>query len=342
MPTKAGTSLQPQSSVGRPIDLSIIIVSWNVCDLLRRCLHSILRTASLSEHEQGTWRGQLVDGQPLSFEVIVVDSHSSDESVSMVRSEFPGVRLHASERNLGYTGGNNTGMQESRGRYVLLLNPDTKVVGEALSAMVSHLDHHPEVAVVGPQLLWPDGSVQSSRRRFPSLGTAVIESTFLQKWFPNHPVLQRYYTLDLPDDIPVEVDWVTGSCLLVRWSAIEQIGLLDDAFFMYSEELDWQKRMQHAGWKVLYLPAARVVHYEGKSSEQVVALTHIRFGRSKVLYFRKHHGRLASEAVRCWLLLNYAYEWTVEALKWCAGHSRALRRQRMHAYRQVLLSRFEI
>jgi len=259
--------------------------------------------------------------------------------VDMVREEFPDVRLYASETNLGDTGGNNLGIRESRGRYVLLLNADTKVLGDALVTMVAHMDRHSNVGVLGPQLLWPDGSVQSSRRRFPSLRTALIESTFLQKWFPKHPVLRLYYVLDRPDDAISEVDWVNGSCILVRREVIKQVGLLDDAFFMYSEELDWQKRIKAAAWKVVYLPTAQVVHYEGKSSEQVTAFRHIRFAMSKVLYFRKHHGQMAAGLIRCWLLFNYAYEWTVEALKWCVGHKRDLRRERMRVYGQVLGSR---
>ena len=326
------------------IDLSVVIVSWNVSSLLNRCLHSILDAAVLDEDLPGVWRypnpGQ--PGAAFRFEVLVVDSASSDDSVERVRREFPDVRLYPSDTNLGYTGGNNLGMRESRGRMVLVLNPDTEVRGDALATMLAYMDAHPEVGVVGPQLLWPDGSVQSSRRRFPTLCTAFVESTFLQKWFPRHPVLRRYYALDLPDDAVNEVDWVQGACLMVRREVIEQVGLFDDAYFMYSEELDWQRRVSAAGWKVVYLPTAQIVHHEGKSSEQVVAFRHIRFGRSKVRYFRKHHGPAAGRLVRAWLLLNYLYEWTIEALKWSVGHKRSLRRERMRVYGQVIKSRLKV
>lgn len=315
-------------------DLSVIVVNWNVCALLRRCLRSLLVVAAPSGEEGGIWK--LPDGH--TFEVLVVDSASTDDSVAMVRSEFPAVRLYASDVNLGYAGGNNLGMRESRGRYMLLLNPDTEVREGALSAMMDYLDTHPDVGVVGPQLLWPDGHVQSSRRRFPSLATAMIESTFLQKWFPDHRLLRHYYVLDRADDVVCEVDWVTGACLMVRREVVAQVGMLDEEFFMYSEELDWQKRIGAAGWKVVYLPTAQVVHHEGKSSEQVIALRHIRFQQSKVRYFYKHHGPLAGEVVRRWLLLHYTYEWTIEALKWLVGHKRPLRRGRMQAYWQVLRS----
>jgi GT2 family glycosyltransferase len=298
-----------------------------------------LDAASPDEHFPNTW--QLLTGA-LRFEILVIDSASSDDSVQMVRSEFSSVRLYPSETNLGYTGGNNLGMRESRGRYVLLLNPDTKVRDGALATMVAYMDEHPTAGLLGPQMLWPDGSVQSSRRRFPTLRTALVESTFLQKWFPQNRVLCRYYILDRPDDAVSEVDWVTGACLLVRREVFEQVGLLDDAYFMYSEELDWQKRIAGAGWKVVYLPTAQIVHYEGRSSDQVVAQRHIRFGRSKVRYYTKHHGPLLGQLVRSWLLLNYVYEWTVEALKWCLGHKCDLRRERMAVYGEVLKSKLKV
>lgn len=328
------------ASRNEQIDLSVIIVTWNVRDLLRRCLRSVLEAAVPVAGQPGVW-GRSAPGLPgMQFEVLVIDSASSDDTAAMVRQEFAHSRLYASDTNLGYTGGNNLGIQESRGRYLLLLNPDTEVLGDALSTMVAYMERHPSVGVIGPQLLWPDGQVQSSRRRFPSLATALIESTFLQKWFPAHPLLRQYYVLDRPDDAVSQVDWVNGACILVRRCVVDQVGPLDDAFFMYSEELDWQKRIKAGGWEVVYLPTARVIHHEGKSSGQVGALTHIRFGRSKVYYFRKHHGRLAAETVRLWLLLSYGYEWLVEAAKWCVGHRRALRTQRMRTYAQVLRSGF--
>jgi len=327
------------------VDLSIVIVNWNVKDLLRGCLESLFVDMSALDHPWATPPGRnyglwLYEHGPgrWTVEVIVVDSASSDGSIEMVRTAFPRVRLLAAQTNVGYTGGNNAGIQVSRGRYVLVLNPDTEVSKGALGTMLSYMDGHPDVAVAGPQLLWPDGRVQSSRRRFPTLAIACVDSTFLEKWFPRHPVLARYKMCDVPDDITVDVDWMVGACLMVRREAIDQVGLLDDGFFMYSEELDWQRRFANAGWRTVYLPDARVVHYHGQSAGQVTALTHIRFSRSKVRYFCKHHGPLAGMFVRMWLMINYAYEWTVELFKWLVGHKRELRRERMRAYAQVLRS----
>ncbi len=267
-----------------------------------------------------------------------MDNASTDGSVEMVRREFPQVHLIASEVNLGYTGGNNQGIAASQGRYILLLNPDTEVVGDALPTMVAYMDAHPDVGALGPQLLNPDGSVQSSRRRFPTLGTALVESTVIQQWWPDNRILRRYYVQDRPDDAISEVDWVTGACILLRRQAVEQVGPLDDAFFMYSEELDWCRRARDAGWKVVYLPTAQVIHHEGKSSEQVMPLRHVRFQRSKIHYFRKHHGRWAGTLLHAFLLLNYAYLLVIESLKWLVGHKRELRAERVRAYSEVLRS----
>ncbi len=269
------------------IALSVLIVNWNVRDLLRRCLQSVLAPSL-----------------PDALEVIVVDNGSTDGSGEMVRTEFPQVHLIANPDNRGFTAANNQGLAVARGRYVLLLNPDTEVVGDALTTMVAFADAHPDVGVVGPQLLNPDGTVQSSRRRFPTLMTALFESTWLQPYAPRR-LLTRYYVLDRPDDEIQDVDWVTGAALMARREAIEQVGPLDERFFMYSEELDWCRRFRAAGWRVVYLPTARVIHYEGRSSEQVLPARHIHFQTSKVRYFHKYHGPVAAEVLRLVLMGNY-------------------------------------
>jgi len=282
----------------------------------------------------------LRSGRPgkLSWQLVVVDNASSDGTVQMLKQEHPQVELIANQGNLGFTVGNNQGMSLTDGRHVLLLNPDTEVVGDALGEMVSHMDEHPRVGALGPQLLYPDGTVQSSRRRFPGLDTAFLEGTFLQPWFPNSGILRRYYVLDRSDDETQEVDWLVGACLLMRRAALEEVGSLDERFFMYSEEMDWCYRAKARGWRVVYLPTARVIHHEGKSSEQVVPARHIYFQSSKVRYFRKHHGAFQAQALRCFLLLTYAYQVAREGLKWLVGHKRPLRAERVGAYWQVLRS----
>lgn len=305
------------------MDLSIIIVSWNVKTLLERCLASVLTSCQ---------RGAL------SCEVIVVDSGSADGSPEMVEQRFPTIQLIPAGSNVGFTKGNNLGAARSTGRYILLLNPDTEAIGDALSALVGYMNQHPDIGVLGPRLVLPDGQIQPSRRRFPTLATAFVESTILQEWFPRNRVLARYYVQDRRDDQEQDVDWLVGACLLLRREAWQQVGALDEGFFMYSEELDWCRRAKAAGWRVVYLPSANIVHHEGQSSAQVVPARHIYFQSSKVFYFRKHHGLLSAEALRLFLLATYVYQIAREAAKWLVGHKRDMRRERIAAYQRVLRS----
>ena len=204
--------------------------------------------------------------------------------------------------------------------------------------MSAYLDGHPRVGVLGPRLVLPDQSVQASRRRFPTLTTALFESTWLAGLAPGQ-LLDDYYAADLPEGEPAEVDWLVGAALLVRRAAWEQVGVLDEGFFMYSEELDWQRRIKAAGWQIVYLPAAQVRHFEAQSSAQVPAATHIRFNTSKVRYFRKYHGVMAGEFLRWYLLSQFAFQLGLEGVKGALGHKRPLRQARMAAYWAVLRSR---
>jgi hypothetical protein len=325
-----------------PPDLSIVIVNWNVREWLRRCLVSIAGSDglvvgldTLRYSTGGGWRA----------EVIVVDNASTDDSGSMLARDFRWVQVIANQENLGFTRANNQGLAASYGRYVLFLNPDTDLSPDALKLLLAYAEAHPQVGVLGPQLRYGDGSLQSSRRRFPTLATFFLESTVVQRWWPRNRVLARYYMLDLPNDAVSRVDWVVGACMLVRRAVLEQIGGFDEGFFMYSEELDLCHRAVDAGWQVVYLPEAVVTHYEGKSSEQVVATRHVRFHSSRVRYVRKYHGRVAALVVRSFLLLTFILQWAEEAAKWLAGFilpsqraRQTLRRERMTAYSQVLRS----
>jgi N-acetylglucosaminyl-diphospho-decaprenol L-rhamnosyltransferase len=302
------------------MDLSIIIVNWNVCNLLRRCLASI-----------ETNRGNL------SLEIVVVDNASSDGSVSMVQQEFPQVCLIASQENLGYTGGNNLGAEEAGGHYLLILNPDTEIVGDGLMQMVAYLDNHPAVGAVGPQLRYPNGSVQPSRRRFPQLSTAFFEGAPLsRRWFPNNRFERMYHMADHSDDEIQAVDWLVGAVIMIRRETWQEVGPLDDQFFMYFEELDWCHRCRGAGWEIHYLPTAQIVHHHKGSTRQIAVTTLVRLNRSKILYFRKYFGTGWANAIRLFLLINYAWLIAEETAKWAIGHQRKIRLERMHAHWQVL------
>ncbi len=299
-------------------DLSIVIVSWNVRELLRDCL------ASIDANRAG-----------LALDVIVVDGASHDGSADMVREAFPWVRLVACDENVGFPRGNNIGMEMALGRDVLLLNPDTVVLDDALAKMVTFLNANPDVGAVGCQLLYPDGRIQSSRRRFPSVMTGLFESTWLQPLAPKR-VLADYYVEDLADDETGDVDWVMGACIMVPHRVLDEVGGMDEDYFMYSEELDWCRRIRDAGYRVVYLPTAQVVHVEGASSEQAVTARHVNFQRAKLRYFRKYHGRDAAFFLRVVLLLNYLIQIGVEGVKGLLGHKRDLRWQRVRSYWEVV------
>src|SRR5258708_11669902 len=263
-------------STGPSIDLSIIVVSWNVRDFLAACLDSIRAGAG-----------------DLSLEVIVVDSASTDDTVTVLRERYPWVRLLAQPQNVGFTRGNNIGLQAAAGRHVMLLNPDTEIIGTAFVEMVNTLDRDPAVGVVGPRTLNSDGSTQSTRRRFPTLLTAIFESTWLQRFAPRH-VLDRYYARDIADAATADVDWVQGSALMACREVYARIGPLDEQYVMFSEELDWCKRTRDAGWRVVYVGSATIIHHGGKSTAQVPVLNDIYFQQRKIRYFRKFHVPLPS------------------------------------------------
>lgn len=307
------------------IDLSIIIVSWNVRELLGRCLASAVASARIRP--------------ALTTEVIVVDNASSDDSAAMIARDHPQVRLISNSQNLGFTRASNQGIRASSGRYLLLLNPDTEVLGDALGLMVDYMGAHPQVGLLGPKLLNPDGTVQSSRRRFPTLATAFVESTVLQRYLGQSQAVKRYYMLDRSDDEEQEVDWLMGACLTARREAVAAAGLLDEGFFMYFEEVDWARRIRQAGWQVVYLPQAQVIHHHGQSSGRDIPHRHINFNVSKWRYVRKHHGPLPAMLLRWFLLATFVFQMAEEAAKLLLGHKRTLRRERLGVLARVLRSR---
>ena len=312
--------------VGKLIDLSIIIVSWNVRELLDKCLASLQQT-------RRAIRPGLQD--VFSFEVIVVDSASEDGSAELIREHHSTVVLLPQKENVGFTRGNNIGLAQARGAYLLLLNPDTEVCPHTLATMLDYMSRHSRTGILGPHTLNSDGSHQSTRRRFPTLLTGIFESTWLSAWAPA-AVERSYRMLDKRDDDIVEADWVQGSALLLRREVYDRIGGLDEGFTMYSEELDYCRRAKSAGWQVAYHGGAYITHHGGKSSQQVGALKQILFQSSKLRYFRKHHGYGHYLVLRAVLLLQFSWQLFLECVKGALGHKRDLRAQRVRIYWQVL------
>ncbi len=267
----------------QPLDLSIIIVNWNARERLVECLTSIERQAG-----------------GLSLETWVVDNGSADGSAELVKRQFPWVKLVVNEENRGYARANNQALRRAQGRYLLLLNPDTVILDDALAVMLTFMDHHPEAGAVGCRLLNSDGSLQPSSYSFPTLLT-ILASTYrlkrllpldlLRESFLGRMLEGRFGHLSRHDQVR-SVDFVTGACMMVRREAMEQVGLLDENFFLYAEEIDWCRRMKGAGWKIYFTPQAQVIHHLGQSSKQLGEALALLY-RSRCYYFRKHHGRLA-------------------------------------------------
>lgn len=253
------------------VDLSIIIVSWNTSELLAHCLTSIYANPPLC-----------------SFEVIVVDNASTDDTAERVREHFPAVRIISNTANVGFARANNQGIVGSRGQYVLLLNPDTVIIDDALEQLGRFMERTPDAGIVGPRLLNPDGTLQESCYPEPTVAGELWRLFHLDSLY----AFGRCHMGDWDTVTPRSVDVLLGACLLLRREVFNQIGLLDDEYFMYSEEVDLCQRARTHGWSLYWVPAAELIHYGGQSTQQIAATMFLQLYESKVLYFRKHHSRL--------------------------------------------------
>ncbi|RLC61067.1 MAG: glycosyltransferase family 2 protein [Chloroflexi bacterium] len=265
------------------LDLGIVIASYNTCDLLRACLHSVYASEG-----------------DFAFEVCVVDNASSDGSAEMVATEFPQARLIANAQNVGYPSANNQGLKafgfaKTRSsdpktpRFALLLNSDTELPPDALSGMLSFMARYPDAGVAGPKLVLRDGSLDlACRRSFPTPEVSFYRMVGLSRLFPRSRRFGRYNLTYLDPDQVAEVDSVVGAFMLVRAEAIAQAGLMDEQFFMYGEDLDWAYRIKRAGWKIYYNPAVTVVHVKRASTRQNPR-AQIEFYRAMDVFYRKHY-----------------------------------------------------
>jgi GT2 family glycosyltransferase len=294
------------------VDLSVSVVSFRTPELLRRCLSALAA-------ERG-----LVD-----LEVTVVDNASGDGSVDLVRSEFAWVSVIANARNVGFGAAHNQALRQARGRFWLVINSDAAPEPGALRTLVDALEADPDLGATGPRLRYPGGKVQSSRRRFPTVATLFLESTQLQRFWPDNAVLRRYYVQDRPGDAAQDVDWLVGACLCLRAAAIRQVGFFDERFFMYSEEIDLCRRLRAAGWRVRYVPTAEVAHLEGGSSGADLAARDQRFQASKLAYAAKWHGRGVALALRSYLIFEYVLRAAEESVKLATGSRRSERQARL-------------
>ena len=252
-------------------ELSVIIVSYNVREELRKCLSGLA-------------------GIPDSWEIIVVDNHSGDQSLATLKTQFPQIKTYQNSKNLGFAQAANQGIIESTGEYVLLLNPDTEVASASLRKMVEFLNSSRKVGILGCQIQNPSGDRQYSGRSFPSFSTAFSNNqSFLNRLIPHNPWSRKYMRKDLPLDQPGEVDWVSGSCMLIRREVFWKVGYFDPRFFMFVEDVDFCKRTKGAGWKVVYYPLVTIFHRNGRSVRQKKIKMLAEHHKSMYYYFTKHY-----------------------------------------------------
>lgn len=275
-------------------DVSIILVSWNTRDLLLACLASLPDAIG-----------------SLHADIWVIDNASSDDSVTEVQTRYPDVKLITNAQNVGFAAANNQAIAASTGRYVLLLNSDTVAHPNVIQQLVRRADAQSRLGCAGPMLLNPDGSFQASFYDFPSLRSEWLNVSGLGRriygrWYPSYPPQQSQH--------PRYVDWLPGACLLVRRATIEQVGSMDERYFMYNEETDWCLRMRRAGWEIWYEPAARIIHYGGQSTRQVRHEMVRALYRSKVRFFRKHYGSIPAAILQASFVCVLACKWFILTL----------------------------
>jgi len=273
------------------MDLSVIIVNWNSKELLLPCLDSIYQTC-----------------QGVAMEVFVIDNASTDGS-GEVKERFPKVTFIQNQKNVGFAMANNQALRLSKGNYLLLLNPDTKMKEGAIERLVSLMESSPEAGVVGAQLLNDDGSKQNSIANFPSLATEFLNKSLLRWLFPKQfPGKERDYSN------PLEVDSVIGACMMVRREAMDQVGLLDEEYFLFLEETDWCYRMKKEGWKVYHIPQAEIYHFQGKSAEREKRKAKIEYYRSRYYFFKKNRGGLQEFILLIGLMIRLCIEMILMSL----------------------------
>lgn len=275
----------------------IIIVNYNSTDFLINCLTSIKKSLN----------GVRAD--------IFVQDNASTDGVERIQKAFPRVNLNRSQRNIGFAAGVNQLLSKGKNPYVMLLNPDTYVTENFFDICIKFIRKNPETGIMGPRVVEKDGRLQNSARSFPTVLTCIFgRSSFLSRWLPKNKVTRKNLpSIDSDGYSPIEVDWVSGACMLINRNAIDNVGPLDERFFLYWEDADWCRRMWQKGWKVIYFPQAAVYHYTGGSSRKELISSILEFHKSAYKLFEKHKGSslrmikpfvFLGLLVRSWLVLS--------------------------------------
>jgi GT2 family glycosyltransferase len=272
------------------VDVSICIVNYNAKDLLDNCIRSVL--SSIKDR---------------SFEIIVIDNASTDGSQNIAK-KYPSIKFIHNASNLGFIKANNIGIKNSTGRYVLSLNNDTVVKSGAIEKLIGFMDKTSDAGAVGPKLLNGDGSIQMQcRRGFPTPSNSIFYFLGLSRLFPKNRIFGAYLMTYLDDAATSEVDSLCGAAMMVRREVIEKVGLMDESYYMYGDDIDWCYRIKRAGWKVYYLPEAEIVHYGGRGGSRRQSYRNIfEFHRAMAVFYGKHYSK-GSMFLMNWLV--YAGIW---------------------------------
>jgi len=281
------------------MDVSIIVVAWNVRELVHNCLQSVYK-----------------ETRSIEFEVIYVDNGSADGSVEMVRAEFPAARIIANPDNKGFIKANNQGIEIAKGRYVLLLNSDAIVLDSAIARTIGFANAHPEAAVVGCRVLNPDRTLQESCFRFYSTLNMLLDVLWLSRAFPKNKLFGRKIYGGWDYKTVREVNVVVGCFSLVRMAAIKEVGVMDERFFVYGDDIDWCYRFVKAGWKVLFTPAGQIVHYGGQTTKKEAGRFSLQLHGAVLINVKTHYSPLTFLGCRlltaCYLLMRVPY-WLLKA-----------------------------
>ncbi|HMD84904.1 MAG TPA: glycosyltransferase family 2 protein [Terriglobia bacterium] len=293
------------------MDISVVIVGWNTKLYLEQCLDSLAAAPPRR-----------------SMEIIVVDNASTDGTPEMIEARFPGVKLIRSGENLGFAKANNLAIRQCRGRYISLVNPDVKVLPGCLDALADFLDQHPTAGNVGPRILNPDGSLQSSCRRYPTLWNNFCSAAGLATAFKKSRVFAGEHMFYFPHDRTAPVDVLVGCFWMVRREAFEAVGLLDEGFFVYGEDIDWCRRCRKAGWQVVFFPGGEAIHARGGASATDPVNSAVVQQRSVLYYWSKHHGVLGRWGMQSLLFFHLALRYLFALLARLAPFHRDSRNDR--------------
>jgi hypothetical protein len=297
------------------MDISVVIVAWNAKSYLELCLESL---------EAAPPRR--------SMETLVVDNASADGSAEMIETRFPWVKLIKSGENLGFAKGNNVAIRQGQGRYIALVNPDVIVLPGCLDALADFLDQNPRVGNVGPRVLNPDMTLQSSCRRFPTLWNNFCSATGLATAFKNSRLVAGEHMFYFPHDRTMAVDVLVGCFSMIRREAFDAVGLLDEALFMYGDDVDWCRRCWKAGWEVVFFPGGQAIHDRGKITAPYPVRFAVAQQKSILYYWSKYHSIFGVLGIRSILLFHHLLRYTAAVL---SGFGNSRRREQSDVRKQV-------